>query len=179
MKFQPCSVDGAWVVDLAPHNDERGHFARAWCSVEFAQQGIDFVPLQANILLSRRAGTLRGLHHQVEPSPEAKLVRCTRGAIFDVVVDLRPQSPTYLKWYGLELSAANGRMLYLPPGCAHGCQSLVDETEIYYMASALFAAKDARGLRYDDPALGIHWPLAVTSLSQQDANWPLLGGSKV
>jgi dTDP-4-dehydrorhamnose 3,5-epimerase len=142
--------------------------------VEFAQHEIDFVPLQANIILSRRAGTIRGLHYQVDPSPEAKLVRCTRGAILDVVVDLRADSPTYAKWYSVELSAANGRMLYLPAGCAHGCQSLIDDTELYYMASALFSPKDARGLRYDDPELGIAWPLSVTSISEQDATWPPL-----
>jgi len=174
MLFSQCTIAGAWVIELAPHNDERGRFARAWCSVEFAQHSIDFVPLQANIVLSQRAGTIRGLHYQVDPSPEAKLVRCTRGAVFDVIVDLRPASVSYRKWFATQLSADNGRMLYLPAGCAHGCQSLEANTEIYYMASALFAAKDARGLRYDDPAIGITWPLPVTSLSEQDSDWPAL-----
>ena len=174
MLFSQCKIAGAWIIDLAPHNDDRGRFARAWCSVEFAQHSINFVPLQANIIHSRSAGTMRGLHYQIDPSPEAKLVRCTRGALFDVVADLRPGSSSYRQWFGIELSAANGRMLYLPAGCAHGCQSLQDDTEIYYMASALFAPKDSRGVRYDDAALGIHWPLPVTALSEQDANWPAL-----
>ena len=134
--------------------------------------GIDFTPLQANMARSLRKGTIRGLHYQVEPAPEAKLVRCTAGAIFDVVVDLRPGSPTFRKWYGTDLTAENGRMLYVPEGCAHGCQSTEDNTEILYLTSAIYAPKEARGVRYDDPAFGIRWPLAATSVSQQDGAWP-------
>jgi dTDP-4-dehydrorhamnose 3,5-epimerase len=148
---------------------------RAWCSEEFAAGGIDFRPLQANMALSRKKGTLRGLHYQVDPAREAKLVRCTRGSVFDVVADVRVESPTFGAWYGVELSAANARMLYIPPGCAHGCLSLEDGCEIYYMASAIYAPECVRGLRYDDPAFGIQWPAVVEYVSEQDRNWPLYG----
>jgi dTDP-4-dehydrorhamnose 3,5-epimerase len=174
MKFTACSVDGAWVIEPTPHADARGRFMRAWCRKEFADQGIGFVPLQANMALSFLKGTIRGLHYQVAPALEAKLVRCTRGAIFDVVVDLRPSSPTYRTWYGTHLSASNGHMLYVPEGCAHGCQSVEDDTEIYYLASAEYAPKEARGVRYNDPAFDIRWPLAVSSISDQDGRWPLV-----
>ena len=147
---------------------------RAWCSEEFAAHGIDFTPVQANMGLSLRAGTLRGLHYQVEPAVEAKLVRCTRGAVFDVVVDLRPESATFLDWFGTTLSAENGDMLFVPERCAHGCLSLKDDTEIHYMTSAIFAPAHARGARFDDPAIGIEWPIAVDVVSDQDRNWPLL-----
>ncbi len=148
---------------------------RAWCRQEFAEHAIDFTPVQANLGFSIRKGTIRGLHYQVAPALEAKLVRCTRGAIFDVVVDLRTTSPSYRSWYGSCLSADNGRMLFVPEGCAHGCQSTEDNTEIYYMASAFYSPGEARGIRYDDPALGIQWPLPVSSISDQDRSWPLLG----
>jgi len=174
MNFSECSINGAWVIDPAPHEDSRGRFMRAWCSREFAEHGVEFAPVQANMGLSVRKGTLRGLHYQVAPALEAKLVRCTRGSIFDVVVDLRPTSPTYQSWYGSCLSAANGRMLYVPEGCAHGCQSLEDNTEIYYMASAFYSPEAARGIRYDDPAFAIRWPLPVSSISDQDRAWPLV-----
>jgi dTDP-4-dehydrorhamnose 3,5-epimerase len=147
---------------------------RAWCRREFAEHAIDFTPLQANMGFSVSKGTIRGLHYQVAPALEAKLVRCTRGAIFDVVVDLRPASPTYRSWYGTCLSADNGRMLYVPEGCAHGCQSTEDNTEIHYMTSAFYSAKEVRGVRYDDPAFGIRWPLLVSSISDQDRSWPLV-----
>jgi dTDP-4-dehydrorhamnose 3,5-epimerase len=123
---------------------------------------------------SLRKGTIRGLHYQVAPALEAKLVRCTSGAVFDVVADLRPDSATYLQWYGTELSARNGRMLYVPEGCAHGCQSTEDDSEIYYMTSAYYAPNEARGVRYDDPAFAIKWPLPASSVSAQDRGWPLL-----
>jgi dTDP-4-dehydrorhamnose 3,5-epimerase len=147
---------------------------RAWCLREFSAQGIAFTPLQANMGLSARRGTIRGLHYQVAPALEAKLVRCTRGAVFDVVVDLRPDSPTYRSWYGADLSADNGRMLYVPEGCAHGCLSLQDDTEIHYMTSAFYSPDEVRGIRHDDPAFAIRWPLAVSEISEQDRNWPLV-----
>ena len=147
---------------------------RAWCRHEFADRGIEFTPMQANMGLSVRRGTIRGLHYQVAPALEAKLVRCIRGMIFDVVVDIRPESPTYRSWYGTYLSAENGRMLYVPEGCGHGCQSTVDDTEIFYMASACYAPNEARGVRFDDPALRIRWPLPASVVSDQDRNWPLL-----
>lgn len=157
-----------------PHQDHRGRFMRAWCAREFAEHGFNFLPVQANMGFSVRKGTVRGMHVQDASAPEAKLVRCTRGAIFDVLLDLRPGSPSYGQWYGTELSAENGRMLYLPELCAHGCQSLADDTEIYYMASAFYTPSAVRGVRFDDPAFGIRWPLAVTEISEQDRQWPLV-----
>ncbi len=174
MKFSECGINGAWVIEPTPHEDARGRFMRAWCRAEFSEHAIDFTPLQANMAFSIREGTIRGLHYQVAPALEAKLVRCTRGAIFDVVVDLRPGSPTYRSWYGTRLSADNGHMLYVPEGCAHGCQALEDNAEIYYLASAVYAPREARGVRYDDPAFEIRWPLPVSSISDQDRSWPLL-----
>jgi dTDP-4-dehydrorhamnose 3,5-epimerase len=172
MLFNSCQVTDARVIDPSPREDNRGRFMRAWCHREFAEHGIEFSPLQANMGLSHRRGTIRGLHYQVAPALEAKLVRCTRGAMFDVVVDLRPASPTYCAWYGTILSADNGRMLYLPEGCAHGCQSLEDGTEFYYLTSAVYSPTEVRGARYDDPAFGIEWPLPASLVSEQDCNWP-------
>ncbi len=172
MKFEQCSVAGAWVVSPTPHADARGQLARAWCSRDFAAHGIDFVPLQANSVFSRHRGTLRGLHYQVSPALEAKLVRCTRGSLFDVVVDLRPESPTFLQWYGTCLSAENGKMLYIPERCAHGCLTLEDDTDIYYLTSAFYAPDCARGAPYNDPALDIAWPTSVSIVSEQDRSWP-------
>ncbi len=174
MKFMECEVNGAWVIDPTPHEDERGRFMRAWCREEFAAHGIDFVPVQANMGFSLRKGTIRGLHYQIAPALEAKLVRCTSGATFDVVVDLRPGSLTYRAWYGTVLSAENARMLYVPEGCAHGCQSTEDNTEIYYMTSAVYSPRAVRGARHDDPAFGIRWPLPVSAISEQDCLWPLV-----
>jgi dTDP-4-dehydrorhamnose 3,5-epimerase len=174
MLFSETPIAGAWVVDPTPHNDDRGRFMRAWCADEFAAKGIDFRPLQANMGFSHRAGTTRGLHYQIAPNLEAKLVRCTRGSVFDVLVDLRPESPTFGKWFGTELSATNGRMLYVPPMCAHGVQTLEDASEIYYMASAVFAPASVRGIRFDDPAIAIRWPLPPVAISDQDSRWPSL-----
>lgn len=173
MFFSECAVAGARVIDPDPRSDERGRFMRAWCREEFGAHGLHFLPLQANVAVSWRKGTLRGLHYQVAPALEAKLVRCTRGAVFDVVVDMRPQSPTFRCWHGERLSAENGRMLYVPECCAHGCVSLEDDTEIYYLTSAVYAPASVRGVRFDDPAFGIQWPVDVTALSEQDRNWPL------
>jgi len=174
MKFIETAVRGAWLIEPEPREDERGRFMRAWCRGEFRDHGIDFTPVQANMAYSRKRGTIRGMHLQVDPAPEAKLVRCTRGSIFDVVVDMRPQSPTHSHWYGVQLSADDGRMLYLPEGCAHGCQSLEDATEIHYLTSAVYAPEHATGVRFDDPAIGVRWPLSVAAISEQDRTWPLL-----
>jgi dTDP-4-dehydrorhamnose 3,5-epimerase len=173
MRFTETTIAGAWVIDPSPHEDARGRFMRAWCAREFTEHGIDFIPVQANMGFSIRKGTLRGMHFQEAPALEAKLVRCTKGTIFDVVLDIRPGSPSYGKWYGTELSAENGRMLYLPEHCAHGYQTLVDETEIYYMASEFYTPGSAHGVRFDDPAFRIQWPLMATAVSEQDRNWPL------
>jgi dTDP-4-dehydrorhamnose 3,5-epimerase len=174
MIFSECSVLGARVIDPEPRIDDRGRFQRAWCQQEFGRSGVSFAPAQANMALSKRRGTLRGLHYQVAPALEAKLVRCTAGAIFDVVVDARPESPTYRRWHGETLTADNGRMLFIPEGCAHGCVSLEDATEIYYMASAAYAPEHVRGIRFDDPAIGIRWPVDVSIVSVQDRAWPLM-----
>jgi dTDP-4-dehydrorhamnose 3,5-epimerase len=173
MQFNETCVVGAWLIDPVPHKDERGRFMRAWCSREFADHNILFVPVQANMGLSLCEGTIRGMHYQESPAAEAKLVRCTRGAVFDVVLDMRPESPSFGKWYGVELSAENGRMLFVPERCAHGCQALEDQTEIYYMASAFFAPDSVRGVRFNDPKFQIKWPVPATLVSKQDRNWPL------
>jgi dTDP-4-dehydrorhamnose 3,5-epimerase len=174
MRFAETKLVGARVIDPNPHEDDRGRFMRAWCAREFAEHGIDFLPVQANMGFSVRRGTVRGLHLQEAPSLEAKLVRCTKGAIFDVVVDLRPESPSYGEWCGAQLSAANGRMLYVPEHCAHGYQTLEDDTEIYYLTSGFYSPSSVRGLRFDDPAFNIQWPLVATAVSEQDLNWPLV-----
>lgn len=175
MRFTKVDIIGAWVIDPDPHEDDRGRFMRAWCSNEFVNNSITFLPVQANMGFSISRGTVRGMHYQEAPALEAKLVRCTRGAIYDVLLDLRPGSPTYGKWYGVELSAENGRMLYIPELCAHGCQTLEENTEIYYMTSAFYTPGSVCGVRFDDPAFGIKWPLAATVISEQDHNWPLVG----
>ena len=172
MLFRRTRIHGAWIIDPGRRADTRGYFARAWCVDEFATHGVDFAPVQANMVYSQRAGTLRGIHYQVAPHLEAKLVRCTRGSVFDVLVDLRAGSDTFGMWCGTELTAANGRMLYVPPGCGHACQSLEDGSEIYYLASARYAADCVRGLRFDDPTVAVSWPLPPTNLSEQDQNWP-------
>jgi dTDP-4-dehydrorhamnose 3,5-epimerase len=174
MRFMETGIVDARVIDPSPHEDERGRFLRAWCVREFAEHGINFLPVQANFGFSKTSGTIRGMHFQIAPAIEAKLVRCTRGAIFDVVLDLRPQSPSYGKWYGAELSAKNDRMLYVPGNCAHGYQTLQECTDMYYMTSALYTPSAVRGVRFDDPAFGIRWPLVATVVSDQDRNWPLV-----
>lgn len=179
MHFTQTEISGAWLIDPIPHEDNRGRFFRAWCVHEFTERGINFVPVQANMGLSFRKGTVRGMHFQVEPALEAKLVRCTRGAMFDVVLDVRPNSKTYGKWYGVELTADNGRMLYLPERCAHGYQTLEDGTEMHYLASHIYSPSAARGARFDDPAFRINWPLPVSIVSEQDRNWPLSNGRQL
>jgi dTDP-4-dehydrorhamnose 3,5-epimerase len=174
MRFTEAPIAGVWTIDPAPHPDERGWFARAWCAREFAAQGIAFVPVQANAGFSRQAGTVRGMHYQVAPHLEAKLMRCTRGAVFDVVVDLRPDSGTFGRWFGTELTAAGGRMLYVPEHCAHGYQALEDGSEICYLTSAFYAPDAVRGLRFDDPSVAIRWPLPPRAVSPQDRGWPYL-----
>lgn len=147
---------------------------RAWCVKEFSECGIQFIPVQANIGFNSRKGTIRGLHYQEAPALEAKLIRCTRGAIFDVVLDLRLESPSFGEWHGEQLSADNGRMLFVPERCAHGYQTLEEETEMYYMTSAFYAPSSVRGIRFDDPAFKIDWPLVATGMSEQDLTWPLV-----
>lgn len=174
MIFRKAALDGAYIIELEPHTDERGRFARAWCRQEFARRGLatDFV--QGNVSVNPVHGTLRGLHYQAVPHGEAKLVRCVRGAIYDVIVDLRSWSPTYRQWIGVELTPDSFRMIYVPVDFAHGFQTLVDDTEVNYLVSAFYASEASRGVRYDDPALAIAWPVPVTRISAQDRSWPLL-----
>jgi dTDP-4-dehydrorhamnose 3,5-epimerase len=174
MHFVETGIAGARLITPSPYQDERGRFMRAWCSKEFSEHAIDFSPVQSNLGFSKKKGTVRGMHFQVAPALEAKLVRCTRGAIFDVVLDLRPDSLSHGKWYGAELSAQNGHMFYVPEGCAHGYQTLEDDTEVFYMASEFYTPSAARGVRFDDPAFAIQWPLPATMISDQDRNWPLV-----
>ncbi len=174
MRFAETGLDGARVIDPSPHEDDRGRFMRAWCAREFAEHGLHFVPVQANMGFSVQKGTIRGMHYQTAPAPEAKLVRCTRGAIFDVTLDLRPNSRTYRKWFGIELTAENGRMLYVPENCAHGYQTLEQCTEMYYMTSTFYEPAAVRGVRFDDPAFNIRWPLDASVVSEQDRNWQLV-----
>jgi dTDP-4-dehydrorhamnose 3,5-epimerase len=172
MEFSETPLTGAYIVRLKRIEDNRGFFARGFCQAEFAAQGLAATMVQLNVGVSTSKGTVRGMHYQETPHAEAKLIRCTRGALFDVIVDLRPESPTRGQWFGIELTAANALMLYAPEGCAHGYQTLSDDTEMYYMTSRAYAPSAARGVRYNDPAFAIVWPLPVTVISDADANWP-------
>ena len=173
MLFRETCVVDSRVIDPSPHHDDRGRFMRVWCAREFAEHGIDFRPVQSNMGLSTKKGTTRGMHFQNVPALEAKLVRCTRGRMYDVVLDLRPESSSHGQWFGVELSPENGRMVYIPERCAHGYQTLEEDTEMYYMTSQVYTPTAASGVRFDDPAFGIQWPLAATVVSEQDRNWPL------
>lgn len=172
MEFEETKLAGAHLVRQKKLTDARGFFARVWCTEEFRQHGLNPTVVQINTGMSHKAGTLRGMHFQEPPHAEAKLVRCTRGAIFDVIVDLRPGSPTRGQWVGYELTAENGAMLYAPEGFAHGYQTLRDDTEMEYTASAMYSGPSARGVRFDDPAFGIAWPLPVSVISDPDRGWP-------
>jgi dTDP-4-dehydrorhamnose 3,5-epimerase len=168
MKFVETKIQGAFVVEVEPHRDERGFFARSFCQREFAEHGLSDVVAQCNVSYNEKAGTLRGMHFQLPPSAEAKLVRTTAGAIFDAIVDVRPQSPSYLAVVGVELRADLRNALYVPEGCAHGFQTLVDDTEVFYQMSEFYAPQLARGFRYDDPRMAIPWPLEPTVISAND-----------
>lgn len=172
MLFTATKLPGAFLVSPRKIEDDRGFFARGWCTEEFAQHGLTANMVQLNTSFSRARGTLRGLHYQLPPHAEAKFVRCTRGAIFDVIVDLRRDSPTHTQWIGAELTADNGLMLYAPEGCAHGYLTLADDTEAYYLTSSLYAPAAARGAHYNDPAFAIAWPEPVAVISEADDSWP-------
>ena len=176
MIFQGTTVDGALLVDLDQHGDERGFFARAWCQREFEGQGLTARLVQVNLSQSRHAGTLRGMHFQRAPHEEAKLVRCIRGALYDVVADMRPGSPTQGHWFGATLTAQNRRMLYVPEGCAHGFLTLEDDTEALYQVSEFYAPGAEGGFRWDDPTFGIRWPRTPAVVSEKDAAWAPLAG---
>ncbi len=174
MIFTETALGGAYVVDLERREDDRGYFARMFCQDEFTEHGLETVIAQANVAMNQRRGTLRGMHFQFPPKAETKYVRCTRGAILDVIVDLRPESPTHLSHVAVELSADNGRGLYVPRRFAHGYQVLEDMTETTYMVGERYAPEVEFGLRFDDPRLGISWPLPVSEMSPKDAAWELL-----
>jgi dTDP-4-dehydrorhamnose 3,5-epimerase len=171
--YRPASLVDAYLLEIEPIEDERGHFARLMCSTDFAEHGLIGQFVQSSQSYNRRRGTLRGMHFQYPPQAEVKLVRCTRGAIYDVIIDLRPDSQTYLKWEGFELSIENGRALYIPEGFAHGFITLADETYVTYQISHPFTPGSAGGLRYDDPTIGIRWPEPVSVISDRDREWPL------
>ncbi len=176
MIFTPLELAGAFRIDVEAHRDERGLFARTYCEEEFAAHGVDVRFRQCSVSFNARRGTLRGMHFQAEPHAEDKLVRCTAGAVFDVIVDLRPGSSTYRRWCAAELGAADRRALLVPRGCAHGFLTLSDDAEVFYMISTPYAAASSRGFRWDDPAVGIDWPFAPTIVSARDAALPLLAG---
>jgi dTDP-4-dehydrorhamnose 3,5-epimerase len=175
MRISPLSIAGAALVDLVELTDERGFFARSFCRDEFVAAGLEPAVAQCNVSFNHLAGTLRGLHFQTVDAPEAKLVRCTRGAILDVIVDMRPGSSTLGEHVAVELSAENRRALYIPPLFAHGYQTLQDGTEVQYQVSEPYTPNTERGLRYDDPVLAISWAMEPTALSDKDRHWPLLG----
>lgn len=168
------SLSGAYLVQLEPRIDARGTFARAFCAREFAAQGLTASFMQANISTNLKAGTVRGLHFQNAPHREAKLVQCVKGSIYDVVVDAREELATYLRWTGVELSDSNGVMIYVPEGFAHGYRTLSDGANVLYLVSEFYTPEVEGGLRYNDPKLGIKWPLAVSDISEKDGRWPLL-----
>lgn len=174
MNFRELSLKGAWLIEPQKLEDERGFFARVFCIEEFRLHGLKANLVQCNISQNQRQGTLRGLHYQAPPHAEVKTVRCTRGAIFDCIVDLRPNSPTYLEWVGVELSDENRCILYVPEGFAHGYQSLTDDSEVFYQTTAAYCKEAERGLRYDDPAIKIRWPLAISAISEKDRGIPCM-----
>jgi dTDP-4-dehydrorhamnose 3,5-epimerase len=172
LRFVETKLKGAFLVEPERMEDERGFFARTWSQKEWAERGLDARLLECNVSFNKRAGTLRGMHYQTEPYAQPKLVRCTAGALYDVIVDLRPDSPTHKEWLGVELSAAAGRSLFIPGGFAHGFQTLSDETEVLYQMSEVYAPDYARGVRWNDPAFRIEWPREVTVIADRDATYP-------
>jgi len=170
--FQDLDLAGALVIEPERLEDERGFFARTWCREELAARGLVGTIAQCSLSFNRRKGTLRGMHYQAAPHEETKIVRCTMGAVYDVIVDLRPDSPTHRRWAAVELSAENHRQLYVPAGFAHGFQTLVDNAEVFYQISEFYHPESARGVRWDDPALGIRWPIGEMTISARDRSFP-------
>ena len=175
MIFCETKLRGAFIIDLQKLTDERGFFARSWCRREFVEQGLNPRLVQCNLSYNKSKGTLRGMHLQLPPHAEAKLVRCIRGSVYDVIVDLRRESDTFLQWIASELTDDNYRMHYVPEGCAHGFLTLQDNTEVFYQMSEYYAPEAGRGVRWDDPALAITWPEPVRVISARDRNYPDLG----
>ena len=172
MDFHQTKLPGVFEIHLNPHQDSRGFFARAWCANEFAANGLNPLLVQCNISFNARKGTLRGMHFQAAPHAEDKFVRCTRGAICDVVLDLRPESTTYKSWIAVTLTSEDRNMIYVPKGCAHGFLTLEDETEVFYQMSEIYVAEAARGFRWNDPSFQIQWPGNVEVISERDQNYP-------
>lgn len=173
MLFNETKLPGIYVIELQRLDDERGFFGRSFCRNEFSRQGLNPEVAQCNISFNRQIGTLRGMHYQAAPHAEAKLIRCTRGRLYDVIVDLRRESPTFRQWTAVELSGENRLMLYAPEGCAHGFQTLEDDTEVFYQMSEFYHPESARGVRWNDPAFGIQWPAGLRAiLSERDQSWP-------
>jgi dTDP-4-dehydrorhamnose 3,5-epimerase len=171
MTFCESKLPGVFEIRIEPKSDDRGFFARSWCREEFEMHGLNPMLVQCNISFNARKGTLRGMHFQAPPLEEAKLVRCTQGAIYDVVIDLRPESPMYKQWIGVTLSAADRNMMYVPEGCAHGFLTLEDDSEVFYQMSEYYSVESARGVRWDDPAFGIAWPDSVEVISERDRTY--------
>jgi dTDP-4-dehydrorhamnose 3,5-epimerase len=178
MIFRKTGIESAWVIEAERLEDERGFFARTWDAGEFAERGLNSQIAQCSISYNRARGTLRGLHYQAVPHAEAKLVRCTAGSIYDVVLDLRPHSSTFRGWFGVELSAGNRLALYVPELCAHGFLTLDDDCEVHYLISQFYAPEAARGVRWDDPAFGITWPGEVVVMNERDASYPDFGDGR-
>lgn len=174
MKFSPATLSGVWIIDPELREDERGFFARTYCENEFAGHKLNTNWPQCNLTLTRKRGMVRGLHYQTEPKPEIKLIRCATGAVFDVVVDVRRESPSFGRWEGIELTADNRRLLYVPVGFAHGFQCLTDNCELFYQMSEFYVPNLARGVRWNDPQIGIKWPIAEAKLSERDQTLPFL-----
>jgi dTDP-4-dehydrorhamnose 3,5-epimerase len=174
MIYHKTKLEGVVVIEPEFHYDSRGFFARSWCEKEFQEHALNSKLVQCNISMNRHKGTLRGMHYQIAPAEEAKLVRCTRGGIFDVAVDLRPQSATFLQWIGAELTAENRLALYIPEGCAHGFLTMEDGTEVFYQMSEYYRPETQCGLRWDDPRLNISWPGTVQVISDRDRSYPNL-----
>ena len=172
MQFNSTNLCGACLIQLEPTRDNRGSFARSFCAEEFAVHGLEINYPQHSISISARRGTVRGMHYQRDPHCEVKLVRCIRGAILDVIIDIRSDSPTYRRWQQFELTSENGHQLYIPKGFAHGFQTLSGDTEVNYLISAPYKPESAHGIRYNDPAFAISWPLSVTEISERDLHWP-------
>ena len=172
MKFTETAIAGCFLIELEPREDERGFFSRLYCEDEFRAHGIDPTIVQINTAMTRKAGTLRGMHFQTAPHADTKLLRCLKGAIYDVCVDLRPNSPTYCSWVSAELTAANRHMLFLPAGTAHGYQTLTDDAEIMYTTNVKYAPDCATGVRYNDASFGVQWPLDISEISAADLEWP-------
>jgi dTDP-4-dehydrorhamnose 3,5-epimerase len=172
MKFTQTKIPGAYLLEIEPITDERGFFARTFCRQEFAAHNLVTEFPQCNVSFSAKQGTIRGMHYQVAPYPETKLVRCTQGAVYDIILDLRPESPTFKQWVGMELTAENHRMFYIPPGCAHGLQTLSDNAEVFYQMSGIYHPTSARGVRWNDPSFGIELPFPVSVINDRDRNYP-------